>query len=182
MSNGPALVRRKWVTGGRACAPEVSGPGAYHQAGSNRLAHRAGCFLSASRRRVRMGPVVMNLKDFAPGPVATDGEAANPGPSAPSKGCRKKASRPKMMPGSSSVPYSLPIPPLDSEAGTALQQQRQAAASPRIHDQKRGVGAWANAQSPQQDLVAAGERLLVHSVSDTTALSSYLPSARKFLE
>ena len=115
----------------------------------------------------------------APGPEATDGEAANPGPSAPSKGCRKKASRPKMMPGSASVPC------LEARATRAHAEQgleQQASASPRIHDLKRGVGAWANARNPQQDLVAASERLLVHSVSDTTALSSYLPAARKFLE
>ena len=52
----------------------------------------------------------------------------------------------------------------------------------RVVDQKRGVGAWRNAQRGDEDLELAAERLLIHSVSDSTALQSYLPAARRFVE
>lgn len=66
---------------------------------------------------------------------------------------------------------------------TRIPHPPQAGAAPaRIHDQKRGVDAWANAQNPKHELEIAGERLLVHSVGETTALQSYLPAARKFVD
>ena len=64
------------------------------------------CFLDEN-------PVVQQT-DFAPSPDATDGEAANPGPSAPSKGCRKQTSWPPPL---EAVPARAVAPIAPSDAG-----------------------------------------------------------------
>ncbi len=50
----------------------------------------------------------------------------------------------------------------------------------KVRDLKRGARAWENFHAVAEDVESAGERLLIHSVSDDTALKSYIPAVRKF--
>jgi len=60
--------------------------------------------------------------------------------------------------------------------------RKQQAAQTKVRDKKRGQYAWQHVQSSarvaQQDI----DRLLVHSVADSTALQSYLPAVKLFLQ
>ena len=50
----------------------------------------------------------------------------------------------------------------------------------RMRDKKRGKEAWQNLSSVANNITDLGDRLLIHSVSDATALNCYIPAVRKF--
>lgn len=52
----------------------------------------------------------------------------------------------------------------------------------KVRDIARGQYAWARVRGDGEDLDPGGERLLVHSVADRTALSSYLPAVPRFVD
>ena len=51
-----------------------------------------------------------------------------------------------------------------------------------MRDLKRGAAAWDNAKEEAHELSSLGEKLLVHAVSDRTALQSYFPAIRRWLD
>ena len=52
----------------------------------------------------------------------------------------------------------------------------------RVKDKKRGAAAWANLAQVAASAEEAGQRMLIHTVSDATALNCYVPALRKFLQ
>ena len=52
----------------------------------------------------------------------------------------------------------------------------------RVKDRKRGAAAWANLARVAASAEEAGQRMLIHTVSDATALNCYVPAVRKFLQ
>ena len=51
-----------------------------------------------------------------------------------------------------------------------------------VRDLKKGAGAWAQVSRSQKQSGVELERLLVHSISNDSALKSYLPAVRAFLK
>ena len=91
-------------------------------------------------------------------------------------GARLKVSRPRKLPpeeDSYRAPVASCSPDLPMEIGPEKRM---------VRDQKRGKHAWEVVRA--RGVVSAPEldRLLVHSVSDETALRSYLPAVRTFVQ
>ena len=79
---------------------------------------------------------------------------------------------------------SHPGPGARASQGNDLRLRHHAAdvKSKRTRDLRRGPQAWTRAASAEPRLQEdSAERLLVHSVADSTALRIYLPNVRKFL-
>ena len=53
--------------------------------------------------------------------------------------------------------------------------------APQAKDAKRGQAAWANLRQAALSAREAGERMLIHTVSDSTALNCYIPALRKLV-
>ena len=133
------------------------------------------------------------LRGFCP-PVRSEcGEARHPGPAVPGRGQRKKSSRPRKSPG-------VPEAPVEA-SGVQKKKKKQAVegaeeeveerpetfggrrkkGEPRVRDVKRGAAAWENARRAGRVFALESERLLIHSVADSTALNNYIPALKKLV-
>ena len=52
---------------------------------------------------------------------------------------------------------------------------------PKVKDRKRGAAAWGNLARVAASAHEAGQRMLIHTVADVTALRCYIPALRKFV-
>jgi len=98
------------------------------------------------------------------------------GPCAPGAGSRVKASRPKKAEHDDTDYTYLDHVFSDDTGEKPVVEKRQ------VRDNKKGRYAWQAVRAAANATAASADRLLVHSVGDTTALTLYLPRVRGFFE